>query len=239
MKDFTWKDIKIIGFILSLIAMFCISLNTLNKTVKPVVIEYGRNKCIEVANLIINNSVLEIISSINQPFIVVDKSNNGHITSFSYNSVLLNKIAYESNNLINKNIKLVQEGNIKILNVIQDIVDYKVKENALYYQMPLFIGSSNFLLTSLGPNIPIKFQLIGNATSDLISSINSYGINNALVEIKLQVKLKLKVLLPFDKENNQIETSINIASLAVQGEIPNYYIGSNNLNNITGSIPVS
>ena len=59
------------------------------------------------------------------------------------------------------------------------------------------------------------------------------------MEIKLKVKLKLKVLLPFDKENNQIETSINIASLAVQGEIPNYYIGSNNLNNITGSIPVS
>lgn len=239
MDSFKWKDIKIVGFLVSLIIMFVLSLSTLNKTIKPVVTEYGKNKSIEIANLIINNSILEIIGEINKPYIIVNENNEGKITSFSYNNSLLNKISTDINMKINKNIKLVQEGKLESLNIINDIIDYKVKDEALYYQVPLFIGSSNFILSSLGPNIPLKFQLIGNTTTELLSSINSYGINNVLVEIKIKTKLNMKVLLPFSKENNQIENTTIIASLAIQGEIPNYYLGSGSINNITGNIPVS
>jgi len=238
MKDFTLKDIKIIGFVVSLIVMVVLTVNTLNKKVRPVVIEYGKNRSEEMANLIINSSVLEIVDQINQPYIIVKEDEAGKIKSFSYNSSLLNRMNAKTNDLINKNIKLVQDGKIESLGIVNDLFDYKVKNNSIYYQVPLFVGSSNFLLTSLGPKIPIKFQLIGNASTDIVSSINSYGINNVIVEIIMKVTINLKILVPFNKDNHRIETNLVIASLAVQGEIPNYYIGSSSINGITGQIPV-
>ena len=66
-------------------------------------------------------------------------------------------------------------------------------------------------------------NLIGDVITDVDTNLKSYGINNALVNIDVNVTVSIKVILPFKSNTISTTTNIPIAMKLIQGEVPNYY----------------
>lgn len=69
------------------------------------------------------------------------------------------------------------------------------------------------------------------------TKVTNYGINSALIEVNLQIKIKEKVILPITTKEIEVISNTPIAIKLIQGTVPNYY--SNGINkNETFSIPI-
>ena len=59
-------------------------------------------------------------------------------------------------------------------------------------------------------------------------NIKNYGINNALIEITLDITVKEKVILPINTEEITVTQTLPIALKIIKGTVPNYYSGEIN-----------
>ena len=83
--------------------------------------------------------------------------------------------------------------------------------------------------------MPIKFKMVGNISNNLRTEVKNYGINNALIEIRISIKLVEQVILPLTTDKIEIQNSVPIALKLIQGTVPNYYLNgiSNSSNSLT------
>ena len=96
--------------------------------------------------------------------------------------------------------------------------------NEIYYSIPVGVVLNNGYLSSLGPKIPVKLELIGGVTSSIKTNITNYGINNALMEVNLDVTVTIKVIIPFISRNVSINTHIPLIIKMLNGKVPEYYL---------------
>lgn len=131
---------------------------------------------------------------------------NDEIKMINYNS-------YEATKLINE-----------ITNNIQD----RLNKNDEYYnsmigEIPLGLIFNNSLFSNFGPRIKVRIDMVGNVISQLETEVKPYGINNALVEVRVRIEGNVRVVLPLTSKeitiNNMIPISINI----INGKIPEGY----------------
>ena len=58
-----------------------------------------------------------------------------------------------------------------------------------------------------------------------LEDVKEYGINSSLVEIVLNIKIQIEVILPFQSKTIFVEKNIILESKIIQGKIPQYYGG--------------
>ena len=63
-------------------------------------------------------------------------------------------------------------------------------------------------------------------TSHLNTKVTSYGINNALLEIYLQVTISYEIILPVTAHKETLEYELLIDAGLIQGKVPNWYANS-------------
>ena len=219
------KKFKFNIFILIIIICFIISifiLNILSKKVLPIFMDYAVSEIKLKTTVLINDAVSEEISNISDldELIFITKNNDNDIQMIDFNSSYVNKILNSiTNKLLNK-IKNVENNN-KFPYFDNSIINKYNK--GIVYQVPLGVISNNVFLGNLGPKIPLKLNTIGDVFTNINTGIKEYGINNALVEISVNVSVNQKVLIPFLSENINISLSIPISLKLIQGNIPIYY----------------
>ena len=69
------------------------------------------------------------------------------------------------------------------------------------------------------------------------TNIKNYGINNAIIEITLDIIVKEEVILPINTEEIKVTQTIPIAIKIIEGSVPSYYSGEINKSS-TFSIPI-
>ena len=84
----------------------------------------------------------------------------------------------------------------------------------------------NIILANIGPKIPVKLNMIGDILTNINTKVTDYGINNAVVEIIVDVEVYEQVILPFTTKRITINTDIPIAVKLIQGEIPSYFFSN-------------
>ena len=134
---------------------------------------------------------------------------NDEIKMINYNS-------YEATKLINE-----------ITNNIQDrLNNYDSYYNSMIGDIPLGLIFENGLIKNFGPKIKVRIDMVGDVISQLETEVKPYGINNALVEVRVRIEGNVRVILPLTskeiKINNMIPISINI----INGKIPEAYFSS-------------
>ena len=67
--------------------------------------------------------------------------------------------------------------------------------------------------------------MIGDVCSNISTTVSSYGINNALIEVDVYVEVSMIVNLPFITERITISNKIPLSLKVIQGVVPNYYLG--------------
>ena len=178
-----------------------------NEIIMPMAEEKTRKYLTEI----INNSTDDIKFS--NDLFTIEKSNDNEIKMITYNS-------YEATYLINRITHNIQDS----FDELESVFDKKDKY--IVDEIPIGVMFNNSLLRNLGPRIKVRFDIVGDVLSELETEVKPYGINNALVEVRVKLIANARVILPLTSKDitltNVIPLSINI----VNGSIPEAYIGT-------------
>ncbi len=109
-------------------------------------------------------------------------------------------------------------------------------QTGIVTEIPFSLIFDNPFLATLGPTIPICFRLMGDVKTDLISKVSSFGLNNGLIELLIQVEIKSMVYVPLLSTSEIIQVELPIYSSILEGEIPSIALGNHSIDGVQQSI---
>ena len=164
--------------------------------------------------------------------IVINKNSDGEILYVSYDMdksyKVLDLVTKELENTIND----LENGNVG------NTQNIRGGKNGILLKFPMFIGN-NAIISNLGPKIYVPINFVGSILTNLKTKITDYGINNALVEIYVTVKLSTNIISPTSSKEMVIDYDVLIASVVVNGRVPSVYGGIIQSKSSGLSIPIS
>jgi len=178
--------------------------------------------------LIINKAISEVINDDLKvdELLIIEKDNKNEIQTIDFNPIYVNTILTKITNRVQFNLKSVINGRIDKIDIInEDLGEYNLDKlsHGIIFEIPSGIIFNNTLLANLGPRIPVRFDLIGEVISNIGTKITNYGINNAMMEISVNIELNEQVILPFISKKITYVVNAPVAIKLIQGVVPNYY----------------
>lgn len=227
--------IKKLNFLIGILILFFLIIflifGWLNKKVSPILLNYAEVETKKLSNLIINRAITKQVAKeivVKELFDIV-KNNDGEIQTIDFDPIIVNRVLSETTNLVQLYLKALEQGNIDLIEILEeDLVEYDREKlrKGIIYEIPVGVVFRNAFLSNLGPKIPVKLNLIGNVISNVNTKINQYGINNALLEVYIQIEVTEQVNLPLMSKKVTVAVDIPVALKVVQGKVPIYYQGS-------------
>lgn len=120
--------------------------------------------------------------------------------------------------ILNRAYEQFQEHQIDVLEPKQRSISSKV-----IYEMPLGMLLHVPFLAELGPKVPIHMRLLGDVMGMVVSKVTPYGINNALVEISVEMTVRVQVFSFFVVEELEVMQTIPLSLEIFEGEVPTIY----------------
>lgn len=148
----------------------------------------------------------------------VIKSNN-FITNEEINNIL-----YIDKNNSNEIVYLDYDID-KTYKLLNKYIDSLKKDNSKskILTVPFFIASDNIIISSLGPKIKFKYEIIDNVKGKIKTKVTDFGVNNALVEMYFELEIGYLVVIPMNKKESVLKTEILISSKIINGKVPTFY----------------
>lgn len=160
---------------------------------------------------LVNKCVIDITSTDEfSDFFEVISNNEHEITSIEANTSQINKITS----------KLM----INIQNALNG--DYPAT-----IHIPLGSLTGYWMLSSMGPSIPVKITPISIVNSSFDEEFQSAGINQVKHKIYLHVTVDMLYSGYLLHETERIEVTVPIAETIIVGDVPQYYGGSYGIKN--------
>ena len=202
---------------------------------------YSKDTILDVAKIKLNDFMKTFLSSnIGYDLIkdegienvlVINKNKDNEILYVNYDLDIAYKLLDVITKELENNIQELKTGNVN------DISFYH-NDEVLMLKLPFFIGSKNPLLVSLGPKIYVPLNFSGAILTNLKTEIKDYGLNNALVEMYVTIKINIDILYPYNKSKEEINYDVLIASSIINGRIPSFYGGIIDTKSNNVSIPI-
>lgn len=233
----------ILAFFLFLIVLF-FSFKWIHKKAYPTLEKFAELETSKLASIIVNKAISKQMvenASIENMFIIT-RGNNDEIKAVDFNPVVVNKFLSTTTTSIQLSLKQIEEGNVDLLELPDDVLVKYDKENlkkGIIYEIPTGIIFGNSFLGNLGPKIPVRFHLMGDIHSNVKTKVTNYGINNALIEVSIYIRLNMLSILPFLSKELKIENTVPLSIKMVEGNIPNYYFNGVGRETATFSLPTS
>lgn len=224
----------ILTLIISIVLL--IPINTIGK---PIIVDIIKVEMSKLESNIVNNAINQIITNdydLNELYTAI-RSSDGKIQTIDFNPKKVNQILSIITIQIQNDLKKLENNSY---NMFEENIKNKISPstNGMIINIPSNIIFKNVFLSTLGPNIPIKISYLGDINSKIKTQIKEYGINNALIEIDINVEIAIKVALPITIEKIKLNTSVPIAIKIIQGSIPNYYGNSIEKDSLLYSLPI-
>lgn len=213
----TYISLGLMIIIISLICSFFI-INYFSKRVNEILLPMAESKTRKVVTMIINASCNDV--DIGDNLYAINKDSNDEIKMITYNSFevtkLINQVTANIENMINdiENNEMDYYGNMDGM------------EGGVIAEIPFGAVFGNSLLSSVGPKIKVRLNLLGDITSNIETEVKPYGLNNAYVELRIHLEVTARIVLPFASEKVVISNVIPLSMNIVQGNIPDAYISS-------------
>lgn len=223
-KKFNYLNLFLLIFLCMLFFIFFI-INYVDKNFVPILKQYGDSEIRKFSSLIINNSISNDLLNeidVDKMFIIL-KDNNGDVKTIDFDPIIINKSLSRIVSSIQKSLTDIENGNLDNFSYLN--YDKAKLGRGIVFEIPSGVVLKNSLLANLGPKIPVRFNFVGDIESRINSSVKNYGINNALIEVSVHIKLTTLMILPFITDKVVVETDIPIAFKMFQGNVPSYLIG--------------
>ena len=198
------KKNKIV-LILILVFLFTILLLYFySSKVSPFIIKYSKIESKKIAIDIISKNISDdVVKILNEDSLFsIEKDINGNIELIDYNTKVVNKILSSSSKRVTSNFN-----------------ELAVKNNGVVMKVPMGVVTKNIFLENLGPKVPIKLVLNGNALTSLKTDVKEYGINSALVEVSVKIEANIDVVIPFKSSEIKVVNEIPISIKVVKGNV--------------------
>lgn len=217
-KNFNTLILLIVTIIITIFIVF----NFIGKKLTPVIMNYAEKQAKKIAVLVIGNAIDD---ELGEKF----KSDNLFVTNeqeTNYNTYEINTILKEISINVKEYLIKLEKGELGDIGLSDNEninVNQEKLKNGIIYQVPSGIIFNNGLLANLGPKIPVKLSLIGDITTDIVTEVKEYGINNAIIEIGIKIIAEEQVILPFSTKQVSVETIVPISIKIINGKVPSYY----------------
>lgn len=204
------------------------SLKVIDKYFTPVLLETAELEVSKLSNIVANKAIAQVLDDkINTDDIFDTLVNEeGEIQTIDFNPVIVNQVLNVATTVVQDNLKLLEEGDLDTIGIYDmDFPEDRIEDlkNGIIAKIPIGVVTGNSILANLGPEIPIRLHYIGDVNSNVSTDITQYGINNALVEIGVDLEMTAQIILPFATDKIKLEYNIPLAIKMIQGKIPNYY----------------
>lgn len=182
-----------------------------SKRILASVLSVGEVKMKSEAVRIINEESVKVFSDdFNYEDIInIEKDSEGNIVMLRADTVRQNYLA--SQVVLNCNDKLKELGELGV-------------------KIPIGYLTNNVMFYTLGPKITVKMQQVGNIETSYESIFESAGINQTRHKIYLNVKSKMRVIVPFHSDEIEVTCQIPISDTVIVGKIPDTAINMNSSN---------
>ena len=204
--------------VIFIILISLVLLKKLNNKISPIVMDYSISEMKRITSIIINRSInSDILNKDDINNLLITRKDDKDIVTITLDSIIVNKITDNISDVVEDNLRLVEEGKF-------DVLKEKFNIGEEYFLVPSGIIFKNSLFSSIGPKIPINLKIVGNVTSGILTDVKEYGINNSLITISIDITLEMMVVLPFSSKEININNQVPIIIKLIQGKVPNYYI---------------
>ncbi|MDR1774470.1 MAG: sporulation protein YunB [Clostridioides sp.] len=179
--------------------------------IRPMIKVLADAKALEMGDQAINEAVSSLVKGkINyEDLMNIKLDNQGKITMIQANTMSMNQIAADVALEIQKNL---------------------TKENAKTEDIPIGTVLGSPILAKYGPKLKLKIQPIGTTFVTFQTDFVASGINQTRHTIYLEANTKVKVIIPLISSDQEVKTKIPITETVLVGDVPNYYINSNDNN---------
>ena len=216
----TKKDtILIVAFLVLLIVSLIFKY--INTKIVPPLEVYAENEVKKISSLIISDAVESISFSEEEAMSFFNTLTNksDEVISVDFNTAKINKSLVKLNKAVYKDLKSFENGRYKL-------EDTEIETEDLIYKIPLGYITGNYTLSNIGPKVPLKAKVIGSVVSNIKTELSSYGINNSLLKVYIDVTVNMRFMLPLISKDVLVNNSIPLVVKIIQGKIPNVYGGS-------------
>lgn len=234
-------NLLIISFILVVICVVFI-FQYINKKASPIIMSYAEMEAKKLSSIIINKAVSKHITEqvSSDELFQITQDSSGEIKAIDFNAAIVNKFLTETTNSVQINLRNIEKGDIDALEFADSVLttyDKEDLEKGIIYEVSSGVIIGNPILANVGPKIPVKISLVGDATSNVSAEVENYGINNALIQVYVNLKISEQVILPFHKKTIEVESKIPVALKIVTGTVPSYYANGLNQNSPSVVLP--
>lgn len=197
-----------IVIIIALFIVFNLLLTLFDKKVMPSVLNISETMMRAESIKTINTVSVEVFEeeASKKDIVKIERDENNKINSISADTILLNKLSSEI--AIRCNERLEELG-------------------AKGIEVPLGWMTDKSVYYNLGPEITIEMEPLGNIESSYESVFESAGINQTRHKIYLNVKAKIKIIIPMYTKEFDVDTQIPLSETIIVGEIPDAAIQLN------------
>ena len=208
-RKIKYKKINLLLLILILLIISTIYiLKIFSERALPIFLEQSEIEVKRIASLIINNSVINKVGTniTLDDLFIVKEDKNGNIISMDVDSAKTNELLLNISEVLEQNFKYLEEGKIDKLKMD----GLNTNKKGVIYELPSGIIFNNVFLNNLLPKIPVRLNLVGKIFSKITTDVESYGINNAIFKVSLNVSADIKTVLPFTSKTSNLEASFPI-----------------------------
>ena len=206
----TYLSYELIIIIIA-VMMAIITINICSKKFNATIMPIAESKARKYLTEIINNATNNI--KFDSDLFTIEKNSNNEIKMITYNS-------YEARKLVNQITYNIEDS----FNEMESVFDGHDK--FIVDEIPLGAIFKNPLIRNFGPKIQIRIDIVGDVLSELETEVKPYGINNALVEVRVKLNANARVILPLTTKEINVINVIPISINIVNGSIPEAYIAT-------------
>lgn len=214
---------KYVIIILLLLSLGCYGFWKIDNIFSPTILKYSEKQTKRIANLVINEAYESASRELEgQDIIIRDVDENGK-TVISTNTYLINKIIGSTTSNVEENIRRVEQGDLSFLSLTKtELKKMKNDDEGFYIDVPIGVMTNTVLLGRLGPTIPVRFSVVGDAVANVSQKVKPFGFDNSVVEIIMNVEVNMNVIIPFTTKSTKVKVQVPIASEIIDGEVPSY-----------------
>ena len=197
-----------IVIIIALFIVFNLLLTLFDRKVMPSVLNISETMMRAESIKTINTVSVEVFDekASKKDIVKIERDKNNKINSISADTILLNKLSSEI--AIRCNERLEELG-------------------AKGIEVPLGWMTDKSVYYNLGPKITIEMEPLGNIESSYESVFESAGINQTRHKVYLNVKAKIKIIIPMYTKEIEVDAQIPLSETIIVGEIPDAAIQLN------------
>ena len=193
-----------------------------NRTASPKIVYVAESQLQKFVDIVASD--FQVFLNTNEEantYLKITKNDQGEIVTVDYEMSEIYALASKLTEFLQNSLKdssaLAQE---------LDLYVPSTSLNQMILSVPLGIVSDSPFLANLGPKVYVGVHFLDSVFTNVKTRITDYGINNALLEIYLQVTISYEIILPVTAHKETLEYELLIDAGLIQGKVPNWYANS-------------